>query len=97
MAVAALTATLMAGTASAQSVCGRMGGDLIFALEARVPGLDQHTVCAKVGGHAFLFARGPAMVEWQQHGTDARQRQHHDDVGGVVAQGHADQLPRRNA
>ncbi|MFN8927280.1 MAG: ABC transporter substrate-binding protein, partial [Rhodospirillales bacterium] len=41
-AVAALTATLMAGTASAQSVCGRMGGDLIFALEARVPGLDQH-------------------------------------------------------
>lgn len=38
-----LAATLMAGTALAQaSQCGRKGGDLTFALEARVPGLDQH-------------------------------------------------------
>ena len=38
-----LAATLMAGTALAQaSQCGRKGGDLVFALEARVPGLDQH-------------------------------------------------------
>jgi len=38
-----LAATLMTGTALAQaSQCGRKGGDLTFALEARVPGLDQH-------------------------------------------------------
>jgi peptide/nickel transport system substrate-binding protein len=43
--MAAFAAALMAGTAMAQTqapICGRMGGDLIFALEARVPGLDQH-------------------------------------------------------
>ncbi|MCZ8109020.1 MAG: ABC transporter substrate-binding protein [Burkholderiales bacterium] len=41
--IGGLAATLMAGTALAQaSQCGRKGGDLTFALEARVPGLDQH-------------------------------------------------------
>jgi peptide/nickel transport system substrate-binding protein len=41
--IGGLAATLMTGTALAQaSQCGRKGGDLTFALEARVPGLDQH-------------------------------------------------------
>lgn len=41
---AALAAGLAGGTALAQTpvTCSKMGGDLVFALEARVPGLDQH-------------------------------------------------------
>jgi peptide/nickel transport system substrate-binding protein len=44
LATGVVSLALFAGVASAQSPfsCPRKGGDLIFALEARVPGLDQH-------------------------------------------------------
>jgi peptide/nickel transport system substrate-binding protein len=55
----ALSVALLAGSALAQTPfqCPRQGGDLIFALEARVPGLDQHasnsTATRNIGMNVF--------------------------------------------
>ena len=51
----------------------------------------------EVADHAFALRRGPAVVQRQQHGADARQRQHDHQVIGMVSQRHAGEHARAEA
>ena len=54
--------------------------------------LNQNHVRSEMHGDALLLPRRPAVINRQQHRADARQRQHHDHVRGMVAERDADQL-----